>query len=67
MNYTNLPNRVNISQSVNNIKDTLGWKNDLYNMYIFDVDSNPDWSGLMDELRKTLHKKINNIIDICDK
>ena len=57
MNYTNLPNRVNISQSVNNIKDSLGWKNDLYNMYIFDVDSNPDWSGLMDELRKTLHKE----------
>lgn len=57
MNYTNLPNRVNISQSVNNIKDVLGWKNDLYNMYIFDVDSNPDWSGLMDELRKTLHKE----------
>jgi hypothetical protein len=55
--YVNLPNKVNISHSVNNIKDTLGWKNDLYDMYIFDVDSNPDWSGLMDELRKTLHKE----------
>lgn len=53
--YTNLPNKVNISQSVNNIKDSLGWINSLYNMYIFDVDSNPDWHGLMDELRKTLH------------
>lgn len=53
--YTNLPNKVNISQSINNIKDSLGWSNSLYNMHIFDVDSNPDWSGLMNELRKTLH------------
>lgn len=57
INYTNLPNKVNISQSVNNIKDALWYKDDLYNMHIFDVDSNPDWSGLMDELRKTLHRE----------
>lgn len=55
INYTNFPDKVNISQSINNIKDSLGWNNGLYNMHIFDVDSNPDWSGLMDELRKTLH------------
>lgn len=54
--YTNLPNKVDLYQSVENIKNSLGWKNDLYNMYIFDVDSNPDWHGLMDELRKTLHR-----------
>jgi hypothetical protein len=57
INYTNLSDRVNITQSVSNIKGSLGWKNDLYNMYIFDVDSNPDWHGLMDELRKTLHRE----------
>jgi hypothetical protein len=56
IHYT-FSNKVNISQSVNNIKDSLGWSNSLYNMYIFDVDSNPDWHGLMDELRKTLHRE----------
>lgn len=57
VHYTNLSDKVNISQSINNIKDSLGWSNSLYNMHIFDVDSNPDWSGLMNELRKTLHKE----------
>lgn len=57
IHYTNLSDKVNISQSINNIKDSLGWSNSLYNMYIFDVDSNPDWSGLMDALRKTLHRE----------
>lgn len=55
IHYTNLSNKVNISQSFANIKSNFMWKNDLYNMCVFDVDSNPDWSGLMDELRKTLH------------
>jgi hypothetical protein len=55
IHYTNLSNKVNISQSFANIKSNFMWKNDLYNMCVFDVDSNPDWSGLMNELRKTLH------------
>jgi hypothetical protein len=55
IHYTNLPNKVNVLQSFANIKSNFMWKNDLYNMRVFDVDSNPDWHGLMNELRKTLH------------